>query len=404
MYQYSVFFKDLLISENTILLGPRQTGKTTLVKGIFPNALNFDLLDNELFLLLSKRPGVFKEQVQAEFEKKRLTEPQLDKFTIIVDEIQKQPLLLDAVQSLISQYGERIHFILTGSSARKLVRNGANMLGGRAQKIMMHPLSYCEVKSWPEKSRKWWELFHSGCLPAMVASSQPKRKLKNYVETYVQEEVAAEGIVRNVPSFRLFLTAASYGSGEQVVFENLASNTGVPARTVRLWFEILEDTLLGQLLPCFGGTKKRRPSSSSKFFLFDVGVANHLRGLQKISPMSPDWGRSLEHLVYMELRSYLRFCEEQVSLSYWRTSDQALEVDFVLSSASLEPLFAIEVKSSRAPVNSDFKGLIAFGEEFPHVRKILVCDSPTSYQTETGVSVVPVETFLLNLPDLLKAT
>ena len=250
--------RPLLAHSSLFLFGPRQTGKSTLLRTLFPTAKFYDLLEADTFRELSAAPELIRQRLR--------TEDTL----VIIDEIQKLPSLLDEIHLLIERQ-KSLRFILTGSSARKLKRGGANLLAGRALTYHLHPLVAPEVGYDQLHAR-----LNRGSLPAIFTSPIPQELLKAYVGTYLQEEILAEGLVRNIGSFSRFLSTAGLTNGEQVNFTAVGSDTGVPPRTVREYYQVLEDTLVGYLLPTFQHTNKRKPVTTPKFYFFDVGIANVL--------------------------------------------------------------------------------------------------------------------------------
>ncbi len=373
MYPRILKLKELVRHKSLFLLGPRQTGKSTMLRTLFPNAAYYDLLEADTFRELSARP-----------EYLRQTLPPSTKL-VIVDEIQKLPSLLDEIQLLIDRDRE-IRFILTGSSARKLKRGGANLLAGRAWICRLHPLVSAELGF-----ERLLDRLNRGSLPAILDSSLPEDDLKAYVGTYLREEIQAEGLTRSIPGFSRFLETAGLTNGEQVNFSAVANDAGVPARTVREHYQILEDTLIGHQLPAYRKTVKRKPVATSKFYFFDVGVANVLMRRGKIIPGSDVFGRALEHQIFLELRSFLDYKRLDVELSFWRSQSQ-FEVDFLLGDR-----IAIEVKGKSRVSERDYRGLRALGEEIRLKRKLVVCMEKAVRRTDDGTEIQPVQRFLQDL-------
>lgn len=359
-------------SRSLFLFGPRQTGKTTLLRTTFPGAPYFDLLQGEVYYTLSSRPGAFREQLLA------LDLPASS--PIIVDEIQKLPMLLDEIHSLIEE--RKWRFILTGSGARKLVRSGVNLLGGRARLKRLHPFVSAEIRDF-DLSR----VLSHGSLPSIYFSDSPREDLKAYCGTYLQREVADEGLVRAIGPFARFLRTAAMVNAELVNFEAVASDAGVPARTIREYFGILGDTLVGSMVEPFQAGKKRKAVSTSKFYFFDVGVANALLD-RSVSEQDPDsLGKALEHFIHTELAARLDYVRDERPLTFWR-SRSGDEVDFVVGDG-----LAIEVKATRTPNERHLKGLGKFQEETKLKRALLVCLASTARRIH-GVDVLPVRDFL----------
>jgi predicted AAA+ superfamily ATPase len=372
MYERLLDLKRLLRHRSVFLFGARQTGKSTLLHHLFPEAVFFDLLEADTFRELSARP-----------EYMRQTLPPGAKL-VVIDEVQKLPGLLDEVHLMIERDKE-LRFVLTGSSARKLKRGGANLLAGRAWVTHLHPLVSAEIGSGRLLSR-----LNRGSLPAVLDSELPHEDLKAYVGTYLHEEIRAEGLTRSVENFSRFLTVAGACNGEQVNYTEVGSDAGVPPRTVREYFQILEDTLIAYQLPAYRKTVKRKPVATSKFFFFDVGVANTLLKRSEIVPGSETYGRALEHMIFLELRAWLDYTRSDLPLTYWRSRSR-IEVDFVIGDR-----IAIEVKAKPRVAHRDLNGLRALDEELQLERKIVVCTEPRR-RADEGVEILPVERFLEDL-------
>jgi predicted AAA+ superfamily ATPase len=372
MYERLLDLKRLLRHRSVFLFGARQTGKSTLLHHLFPEAVFFDLLEADTFRELSARP-----------EYMRQTLPPGAKL-VVIDEVQKLPGLLDEVHLMIERDKE-LRFVLTGSSARKLKRGGANLLAGRAWVTHLHPLVSAEIGSGRLLSR-----LNRGSLPAVLDSELPHEDLKAYVGTYLHEEIRAEGLTRSVENFSRFLTVAGACNGEQVNYTEVGSDAGVPPRTVREYFQILEDTLIAYQLPAYRKTVKRKPVATSKFFFFDVGVANTLLKRSEIVPGSETYGRALEHMIFLELRAWLDYTRSDLPLTYWRSRSR-IEVDFVIGDR-----IAIEVKAKPRVAHRDLNGLRALDEELQLERKIVVCTEPRR-RADEAVEILPVERFLEDL-------
>jgi predicted AAA+ superfamily ATPase len=304
---------------------------------------------------------------------------------LIVDEIQKLPALLDEIQLLIDR-NKQLRVILTGSSARKLKRGAANLLGGRAWMCRLHPLVSAEIKD-----GRLLDRLNRGSLPAIVDSDHYAEDLKAYVGTYLQEEIRAEGLTRSIENFSRFLEVAGLTNGEQINFSSVAADAGVPPRTVREHYQILEDTLVGHQLPAYQKTVKRKPVATAKFYFFDVGVANTLKRTTVIEEGSDAYGRALEHLIYLELRAYLDYRRLEHPLSYWRSRSQN-EVDFVIGDD-----MAVEVKSKSRVSPRDYKSLNALAEEIPLKKRIVVCGERLLRRADDGTEIMPTAHFFEQL-------
>ena len=372
VYHRVIDLDEVLRHRSLFLFGARQTGKSTLVHQRFPDAVFYDLLEADTFRELSARPEYMRQTVPAGTK------------LVVIDEIQRLPGLLDEVHLMIERDKE-LRFVLTGSSARKLMRGGANLLAGRAWVARLHPLVSAEVGA-----GRMLERLDRGSLPAVLDSGLPREELKAYVGTYLQEEIRAEGLTRSIENFSRFLTVAATCNGEQLNYTAVGSDAGVPPRTVREYFQILEDTLLGYQLPAYRKTVKRKPVATSKFFFFDVGVANTLLKRSEVVPGSETFGKALEHLVFLEIRAKLDYSRADLPLTYWR-SLSGTEVDFLAGDR-----VAIEVKAKHRVTRREQAGLRALAEELDLERKLIVCNEPRRRWDE-DIEVVPVEEFLSDL-------
>ena len=368
--------------QSAFLWGPRKTGKSTLLRQRFPEAIRFDLLDTRLMLDLSRAPWILGERVRARGAA-ALAAP------IVVDEVQKVPALLDEVHGLIESEGWR--FVLCGSSARKLKRGRANLLGGRAWRFALHPLSWREIPDFD-----LLKALNHGLVPSHYRATNPRRALAGYVNDYLKEEVFDEGLARNVAAFARFFDALAFSHGELLNFSSIARDCGVDSKTVREYFQILVDTLLGVFVEPFTRHRKRAIiTQASKFYLFDVGVAGHVAGRRIAKAAGADFGRALEHFVLMELLAYRSYREVDFPVRFWRTKS-GLECDFVLGHTGS---VAIEVKGSDNVEPRDFKGLAAFAEEHEPRLAIVVCNEPVPRRTAAGILVLPWREFLERLWD-----
>jgi predicted AAA+ superfamily ATPase len=359
-----------------LLLGPRQTGKSTLLRAAFPKAHYIDLLESDTFREFSLRPELLREQFNLNDQK--LT---------VIDEIQKIPELFDEVQSLIDRNPEA-RFILTGSSARKLKRGQANLLGGRLWTRHLHPLTSCEFN--PSELEK---VLKYGALPRVLRSPDPKRDLFEYVGTYLKEEIQAEGLTRSLPQYSRFLETVATMNAKQINFTNIGNDAQIKPRTVHDHFQVLIDTLLGFSLSPFRKTKTRKAVATDKFYLFDIGVANALQRRFEIEPRTPAYGETLEHLIFLELRAFIDYEAPGTPLEYWR-SQSKFEVDFIFNETC-----AIEVKAKESISDQDLKGLRALKEE--KLQKSFLCISleKRRRRTEDGIEIFPLQDFLRSLWD-----
>ena len=366
--------------QSCFLWGPRQTGKSTLLKSLFPQAHRYDLLLSSTYQRLLRRPSLLREEALAAGLDGA---PQSD--PIIIDEIQKLPMLLDEVHWLIEN--EKLRFILCGSSARKLRRGHANLLGGRAVRYELHPLVFPEITDF-----SLLKALNAGLIPRHYDSPQPERLIQSYVGDYLKEEIVAEALTRNIPAFSRFLEVAALSNGEIVNYTNIARECGVSSPTVKEYFQILEDTLIGSHLPAFQKRKKRRLVTSPKFYFFDLSPVIHLTRREKVQPGSELFGRALEHFVFMEISAHASYSDLFYPVSYWRTTSR-FEVDFVLGDHEI----AIEVKATELANESHLKGLRRFREEYAVRRAMLVSLDPTPRKTQDQIEILPWQTFLKEL-------
>lgn len=377
-YKRRINILELLKKKSLILLGPRQTGKSTLVKSTFPNAVYLNLAASDIYRELSSKP----ELIRQKFENiKTMSSPA----QLIIDEAQKIPEIFDEIQ-LVLDSNKNARVILTGSSARKLKRTGINLLPGRIWSMQLFPLVYPETGNGRITDR-----LTKGSLPGIIDSEDYKQELKNYVGLYLDEEVRSEGLVRGVGNFSRFLTVAALTNAQQVNFSNISNDTGIKINTVRSYYQILEDTLIGSFLPSFKGTIKRKPVSTPKFYFFDIGVVNSLLNRFDVSEESELFGSALEHLIYSELKAYISYSNIDKELTYWRTHSK-FEVDFVIGNE-----IGIEVKAKKRISEKDEKGLKSLAEEAPLKKKIIVCNESQKRKSDNGIEIFPIEEFLESL-------
>jgi len=363
--------------ESFFLWGPRQTGKSTLLKQAYPNAIWVDLLKADEYRRYIQHPERLREELLSYSECP----------FVVIDEIQKVPALLDEVHWLIEN--RNLHFALCGSSARKVKRGHANLLGGRALRYELQGLVSSELGDNFELNR----LLNHGYLPSHYDKANPQRHLHAYVSEYLKEEIAAEGLVRNLPAFSHFLDAVALTDGEIVNYSNIASDCGVSNNTVKEYFNILQDTLLGSMLAAYKKRPKRKISHTAKFYFNDIGVVNFLAKRGRLEPGSELYGKALENWVFHEIRCHAHYSEAFYELTYWRLSTGA-EVDFILGDMAL----AVEVKASRMIKNSHLKGLRELIKDQPQVKqRIIVCLEEKVRVTEDGIWIYPAQEFCKKL-------
>jgi len=362
------------------LLGPRQTGKSYLLKNPLPEKTWYiNLLETDTFQDFLLRPSRLREIFST---KKNDIE------MIIIDEIQKIPNLLDEVHLLLEE--EKIKFILTGSSARKLKKQGVNLLGGRAQHIHFHPLVYPEIISDAEFDLV--KILSFGTLPKVYLAKAPDKLLKSYCGTYLKEEIVNESLTRNLPAFSRFIEVAASCNSEILNYSQIASDAQVPKSTVIEYFSILEDTLIAKKVTPYLYTQKRKPLETPKFYFFDIGVARRMAGFTtKLDPSLNNAGKEFETYLFHELSTYIDYHFLDESISYWRTVTQQFEVDFVIGNK-----VAIEVKLSKNIQENDLKGLKALTDEVKIKKLIIVCRE-NEKRILNGVEIYPYEMFLKEL-------
>ena len=349
MYQRIVDITPYL-DDSVFLFGARQTGKSTFLLDTFRDVPSFDLLDYELRSRFSKNPGLLGEILQ----------DSPDGSLVIIDEIQKVPELLDEVHRLMVR--KNMRFILCGSSARKLKKSSSNTLGGRAVPLPFYPLVSAEVPDF-----NLVRAVTNGMIPRHYMVENAANRLKGYVEVYIKEEVVEEALVRDLDAFSRFVEVAAIMDGEILNYENIASDCGVSANTVKQYFQILYDTLIGYEIPAYTKALKRRLMQSPRFYYFDIGIVNYLTGRTSLKPGTAEFGHAFEHLVIQEIIAWLGYFGRKEKLSYWRTYT-GIEVDAVIGDARI----AIEIKSANEVKPKHRKGLQEFAKDYPGARLILV--------------------------------
>jgi len=368
--------------QSAFLWGARKTGKTTYLKDRFPDSIVFDFLKSDLFLEISKRPSLLRERLLAK-EKSELKGP------VILDEVQKVPQTLDEVHWLIENTD--LNFILCGSSARKLKKGHANLLGGRAWRYELLPLVSREIG----KIDLLRALNH-GLVPAHYLQSDEdcKKSLKAYVQDYLREEVFAEGLTRNIPAFSRFFDAFGYSHGEITNYCNIARDCGVDSKTVKEYYQILEDTMLAVRIEPFKKRQSRKViTKASKYYMFDVGVSGYLTNRYLSEAKGAEFGKAFEHFMLMEILAYRSYKSKNFTINFWRTKT-GLEVDFVLGPGEI----AIEIKGSSRVDKKEMSGLDAFIGEYSPKRSIIVCNEKEK-RRRGNIDVLPWEIFLRQLWD-----
>lgn len=362
----------LVAKRSHFLFGPRATGKSSLIRTqLKDRALIVDLLRSGLHLRLAANPGELADIVAA-------APPEQ---TIVIDEVQKVPALLDEVHRLIEDEGRR--FLLTGSSARKLKHGGANLLAGRARVAQLFPLTWLELGSRFELEHylRW------GGLPLVALSDDPREDLGAYVDTYLREEIMAEALIRKLPPFARFLNIAALANGQLLNYTSLGSDAQVSPSTVREYVSVLEDTLIAFQIEPFTATKKRKAIATAKLYFFDTGVTHALAQTKTLDRNSNLYGASFEQFIGLELRAYLSYRRLDAKLRYWRSTHQH-EVDFIVGHS-----LAIEVKATRNATDRDAKHLRSFAEEGLVEHSLFVSQDPVERLSD-GVLFLPWSSFL----------
>jgi len=354
---------------SAFLWGPRKTGKTTLLKQEFPEACWIDLLDYDLFLSLSERPTYLRQILEAQPAR-----------TVVIDEVQKVPQLMDEIHWLIENRGYQ--FILCGSSARKLRRGKGSLLGGRAWRFELYPLVTKELEN-PDLDRA----LLAGLIPSHYLSSDPEMDLKGYVQDYLKEEIQSEALTRNLPAFSRFLQSAAITNGMLLNYSNAAREAGVSVKTIREYYQILEDTLIGRQLPPWRKSRKRRLIETSKFFFFDTGIVSTLLGYRSLPAGTREYGRAFEHFILQECWAYRHYSRLEFPITFWRTAS-GTEVDLILGEADV----ALEVKAS-AHVGDRTRGLHLFHEENKCRKSFIISKEPRPRKISSEITVLPWHDF-----------
>ncbi len=366
-----------LPERSVFVFGPRGTGKMTWLRAQLPEALFVNLLRPEVHRAMSARPERLRELV--------LGNP--DRRDVVVDEVQRVPELLHVVHDLLETDGAP-RFVLTGSSARKLRRGGVDLLAGRAVLRTLHPFMAAELPSF-DLDRS---LDH-GLLPLVVTSKEPEDVLTSYASLYLEQEVQAEGLVRNLGSFARFLEVASFSHGSVLNVSNVSRESEVSRKTVEAFLGVVEDLLLAFRVPVFTRRAKRGTASHPKFYLFDAGVFRSLRPGGPLDRPAEISGAALEGLVAQHLRAWAAYTSADFELAYWRTRS-GVEVDFVVYGA--HGFWAIEVTNSRTVRPADVRALISFGEDYPESERLLLYRGAQRVLLR-GIRCVPVDEFLVQL-------
>jgi predicted AAA+ superfamily ATPase len=370
MYKRILNLPKLLKKKSFFLFGPRGTGKTTLIKRTLTDATVIDLLEIKTYREYLKNPSIISEQTS--------------KPMIVIDEVQKLPEILDEVHRLIES--DRLTFLLTGSSARKLKRGGANLLAGRAWWAELFPLTRKEIPDF-----ELITYLNRGGLPAIYPSDEYIEELSAYTALYLKEEIQNEALTRKVVQFSEFLDLIALSNGEEINYQSIASDCGVSPNSIKNYIQILEDTLVAFQLRAYTKTVKRKAISRSKLYLFDIGVTNSLANRGEIMKGSELFGKAFEHFILLEVRAFLSYARKKVQMCYWRSTSQ-FEVDLILSNR-----WAIEIKSSTSIQNKHLKSIRALKEEgYIQNYAVVSCDR-YERKTRDDITIFPWKLFLEKL-------
>lgn len=376
--------------KSVFLFGPRGVGKSLMLAELASQVERHflvDLLKSDVYSHYLVAPHFFRQDIERRAEASR-QEP----LTVLIDEVQKLPRLLDEVHYLIEKYKPRLRFVLTGSSARKLKSGGANLLAGRALTLHLHPLVHLELPLDLMRALQF------GTLPAIyLEDPTPEASLKSYVQTYLNEEVLQEALVRRIDGFTRFLELAGQYHGEPVNFSRIARAARVSPNTVQQYYQILVDTLVVFRLDAWTESVRKQLLSSPRFYLFDCGVLNALRGetRSELRLGTFRFGRLFETFLLLECFRLNDYCERDFRFFYWRTNT-GVEVDLLIQRSVGQPPLAVEIKSEPQPQRADFGGLFSFRLENPQSDLVCVCTTPAVYEVE-GVRVLPWQQFLKEL-------
>ena len=365
------------------LFGPRQTGKTAMIDNQLDDdvRLVWSLLNANIRRRCQSDPSVLRDELATRGIKDGL---------VVIDEIQKVPDLLDEVHLMIEETD--IRFLMTGSSARRLRETGVNLLGGRAGKMNLHPFVWPEIRQFkPTLDR----ILTYGMLPSVFLSEEPDEVLDDYINVYLQEEIAGEGLVRQLPKFERFLEAAALTNSQGINYSNIASDVMMSRDSIREWYGILYDTMIGFAIPPYTRTKKRKAVETERFYYFDVGLVRFLLNLTEVSETHSEYGKLFESYIAQELSAYLDYGRKRERLSYWRTRQSSFEVDFTIGDQ-----VAVETKTTKL-VNEkkDLRGLRALKEEGIFKKYIVVSRDEISRTTDDGILMLPWTVFLDELWD-----
>ena len=370
MYKRILDLTNLLKKKSFFLFGPRGTGKTTLIQHTLPDATVIDMLEIKTYREYLKNPSIMSEQKL--------------KPIVVIDEVQKLPEILDEVHRLIE--AEKLTFLLTGGSARKLKRGGANLLAGRAWWAELFPLTSNEIPDFDLIT-----YLNRGGLPSVYPSNDYVEELRAYTALYLKEEIQNEALTRKVAQFSEFLDLMALTNGQEISYQSLAGDCGVSANSVKNYIQVLEDTLVAFQLKAFTNTLKRKAISRSKLYFFDIGVTNSLANRGEIMEGSELFGNAFEHFILLEVRAFLSYMRKNTKMYFWRSTSR-FEVDLIL-----ENRWAVEVKGTTSIQDKHLKGIRALKEEGNIQNFAVVSCDRYERRTQDNISIFPWKLFLENL-------
>jgi predicted AAA+ superfamily ATPase len=370
--------KILPLDISCFLLGPRQCGKTTILKELASTAY-INLLNSKVFIKYNRMPSILHDEVTALPNKQGV---------VIVDEIQKIPVLLDEVQRCMDDFPD-LRFILSGSSARKLRRGSANLLGGRAANLSIFPLTSSELAEDFDLEHviKFGSLPKISSLIAQKKVAAANSLLRSYVSTYLTEEIKAESLVRNLDYFQRFLEVAAHQFAKETNVSEIAEQAQISYSSAVNYFGILEDTLLGYFLHPYATSIRKQLTKTPKFYFFDNGVTRAIRGLVSTDVTNQEEGLLFEQFMVQEVLRVNSYHNKDFKINFWRTTGGA-EVDLVISREN-QILLAIEFKASPFPRSRDLSGLLSFKEEYPKTPVILCAQVERARMIDDKVKVIP---------------
>ena len=378
----SLDLNKILDRKSVFLIGPRMCGKSMYAKNeVRKPVLYWNLLSNTLFYRIVRNPALLEETLKAE---------ELTEGLVVIDEIQRAPQLLYTVHQFIEDTD--LVFLMTGSSVRKLKSGGVNLLGGRALEKKLHPLCYPEIKDRGDYTLE--QIFRTGLLPEMYLDPEnADEALEAYEGLYLETEIQLENEVNDLLGFINFLEKAALSNGQQINFSAFASDVGVSRQAIKTWYKILLDTLMVREIKPYGKTRKRKETSFSRFYFFDVGIARSIARMTVPTETMTEYGTFFETYIAMELVAYIDYTGlHDTDLTYYRTSDGKREVDFIIGDE-----VAIEVKSSKAVSDKHLENLRELKEEGIFSSYIFVSREESPRRLEDGILILPWKDFLKRL-------